>query len=384
MPSEERIFMPFPSKQKILYDRLLKEVLQNSPAGTRLPSERTLAANFRVARMTLRETLNRLAQEKRIIRRRTGTFVLDQETGTLPSDKKKSNVYILLPCPDFSVSAGYFSYKITTECIRGAMNSAIRYGAQVITIPVSLTNNPEQIDLEQISMLRKSDIVFFVGDWYKMLLPVLVERGCRIGAILPDMDPESEYILTQIENFRIFKRPMLANYLPEVLNDLKEKGKHSPFLFGREGFSMFFEHPAWNIRDHIEEIQRDITPDKLRIKVCPRETRFVEQCAMIQEIYEKQPFDVLIFDAITDPGQPVSLRKLCNLPEDVLIYVRGKNLLGSGNDSRKNICYSRSGFLECSQELTEQLLTCSDRKNIIMDFKHIIIKGENSWKENSF
>ncbi|MBQ9772766.1 MAG: GntR family transcriptional regulator [Lentisphaeria bacterium] len=374
--------MPFPSKQKKLYEQLLEE-LQRYPAGSKLPPERILAQQFGVARMTLREPLDRLVREHRIIRKRAGTFILDPESGELPSaPQKNKNIHILLPCPDYSVSSGYFSYLVTTECIRGAMKAAVRYGSQVITIPVSQTNEQEKIDWNQLSLLKRDNIVLFAGDWYKKLLPVLIERGCRVGAILPQMEENLEDLLQDGEDYLIFKRPMLANYLPEVLSDLKEKGCRNPLLFTRKNFSMLFPHPEWNLTDHLEEIRKSFSPGKLQFHACEEQTSFVEQCAKVWEIFEKEPFDALIFDSASELGQAVNLRKLCNLPEDLPIYVRGRDLLGGNTDSRKNLYYSRSGFLECSHDLAEQLLSGELPEKKIFDFKHFIYDGESAWKDN--
>ena len=92
--------MPFPSKQKELYKKLQEE-LEGYAQGKKLLPERELAQKMGVARMTLRETLNVFVQEHKIIRKRTGTYILDQESGELPSaSQKNKNIYILLPCPD--------------------------------------------------------------------------------------------------------------------------------------------------------------------------------------------------------------------------------------------------------------------------------------------
>ena len=92
--------------------------------------------------------------------------------------------------------------------------------------------------------------------------------------------------------------------------------------------------------------------------------------------FEKEPFDGLIFDSESDPGCPVSLRELCKLPEDVLIYVRGKNLLGRDEKSRNNLCYSRSCFTECAEELVEYFLSSRVVESGIFDFRHIITEFE--------
>ena len=363
--------MAFPSKQKILYEQLEQELRESYSPGDRLPAERVLAAKYGVARMTLRGALERLVRERRIVRRWNGTFLLGRRNDAFAvNNLNDSRIYVLLPCPYYAELSG-FSYMVITAFLRGALKAAVRRGCHVLTIPVSQTNAPDEIDWDELSLIREDDIVLFAGDWYSALFPLLSERNCKVGAVLPKMDESVHRFLEGTRQYRVYTRPMLANYLPEVLADIKKKKRKKILLFGRHQFSMFIRGKI-PLRDFLAEQTELAAPCELKVQLCPETTGFAEQCILVRKAFEKESFDVLIFDSESDPGSPVSLRELCRIPEDVLIYVRGKNLLGRNEKSRHNLYYSRSGFTECAAELVEYFLSSRDVKSGIFDFKHII------------
>ena len=73
--------MPLPSKQNMIYSRLLKMIRDEYKPGNKLPSETQLASMIGVARRSLRTSLSRLAEERIIERTNHGTFILDSEIG---------------------------------------------------------------------------------------------------------------------------------------------------------------------------------------------------------------------------------------------------------------------------------------------------------------
>ena len=367
--------MAFPSKQKVLYEQLEQDLRKNYSPGDRLPAERVLAAKYGVARMTLRGALERLVREHRIVRRWNGTFLLGRRNEEFTAnDLTDSRIYVLLPCPYYAELSG-FSYMVITAFLRGALKAAVRRGCHVLTIPVSLTNEPDEIDWDELSLIRQDDIVLFAGDWYSTLFPLLSERNCKVGAILPKMDESIHRFLQNTRQYRVYTRPILANYLPEVLSDIKKKKRKKILLFGRHQFSLFI-HGKIPLQDFLAEQTKLAAPCKLKVQLCPETTGFAEQCIRVRKAFEKESFDALIFDSESDPGCPVSLRELCKIPEDIPIYVRGKNLLGRDEKSRNNLYYSRSCFMECAEEIVEYFLSSRDVKNGIFDFKHIITESE--------
>ena len=144
------------------------------PPGARLPREIELAAEFGVARKTMRKALDMLETDGLIDRRRgSGTFVRldagrDDRTGT---------VTFLLPCPDFyRQMTGYMSQLLA----EGALEACYRHRLRFETIAVSPENDNRQIDFARLGHLDRHSMVFASSFWYRPLFPFLAECGCRM------------------------------------------------------------------------------------------------------------------------------------------------------------------------------------------------------------
>lgn len=189
--------MPLPSKQNELYERITADLCKNYSPGMLLPSELKYAQMLGCGRSTLRKTLNILQEEKKIRRTHSGTYVLDEATGSCPKfDSVEKPVYLLLPCANYIDAIDKYSLAITREFFSGAMRGAIECGRQLVTLPISETNRDNRVECtdiawSQASILRRGDDVIFLGRWFRRLLPFLFQTGCRIGYVSQLPEPFS-------------------------------------------------------------------------------------------------------------------------------------------------------------------------------------------------
>lgn len=192
--------MPLPSKQHELYNRVTADLRENYFPGALLPSEPKYAQILGCGRSTLRKTLDVLQEEKKIRRTHSGTYVLDEATGSCPKfDSAERPVYLLLPCANYIDVIDKYSLFIMRKFFSGAMRGAIECGRQLVTLPISETNQDNHVECtdiawSQASILRKGDDVLFLGRWFRRLLPFLFQTGCRIGYVsqLPEPFPWRE------------------------------------------------------------------------------------------------------------------------------------------------------------------------------------------------
>lgn len=163
--------MVYPSKQEQIYRTLCCEFREKFHPGAKLPPEREYAQQLGVARRTLRSVLKRMAQENRIVRNTHGTFLRDERIRYYGHTEWKEPVTILLPCPDYLQISGHSSCYALTQMILGAMRAAIEYGTHVVTIPISETNSPDDINWHQLQHLNKYSNVIFSGSWFQKIFP---------------------------------------------------------------------------------------------------------------------------------------------------------------------------------------------------------------------
>ena len=373
--------MPYPSKQKELYTILLQLIEANYPPGSKLPTERLLAQKAGVARMTLRKALDQLVFEKRIVKKPRGIFVADPDTGLIPhEDRKKTLIHILVPCPDLFAKIDSIAYNLVRDMIRGAMKVAVRYDTNVVTLPASENNDSKNINWENFSRLRKNDIVLFAGDWYRKMIPTLSSRKCKTGIIINGLRFIPKHLRSD-SSCRIFSRPILANYLPEVLEHIGQKEKKHILLFLLEDYSLSLQsYSKIRKRDMLKSARATAAPSTLELCRCQKNTSFAKQCAAIREQYRKKKFDVLIFDSKPDPGTTASLHQLCALPDNVQIYVRHGELLNGTASQRAHIFFTRSPFQETAEKMAEYFLSGAETPDAIQDFQHPVMDEATAWQ----
>ena len=72
--------MVHPGKQEIIYKIIEEELREKYYPGAKLPSERDYALHLGIARRTLRFVLDRLTEERKIIRNEHGKLSCDEQT----------------------------------------------------------------------------------------------------------------------------------------------------------------------------------------------------------------------------------------------------------------------------------------------------------------
>lgn len=281
--------MPLPSKQEMIYSYLLKMFREETFKNGKLPSEIDLAARIGVARRTLRYTLAHLENEGIIIRTNHGTFLKKQhrKTESIP-------ITVLVPCSNYYTASGYWSSYLTHQMISGAMEAAVKAGTYAVTLPITINNDPSQIDLSQFRHLDQDSMVIFNGiEWAPEILSILLELKCRCGII--STRP------VQLEIFKENKVPFynayLWNYwncLGDAIEQLVQDGAQKIVYFGRattdiskRGKAHFIECcNHWNIG--FSEDQYVLFDSSLPCQQVLEE---------LGKVYRKMEFDGLIFDS---------------------------------------------------------------------------------------
>ena len=280
--------MPLPSKQNMIYDRLLEMFRKDTSKDGRLPSEPELAAQIGVARRTLRNTLARLETEGFLIRTNHGTFLREKFR------KREIPVTVLVPCIDYQASSGWWSSWLTYQMILGAVKTAVCAGTYAVTLPITMNNDPTDLDLSQFRHLNEESMVITNGiDWSEKLFPILMEHGCRCGFI------SSRKVEDQIggnPNFS-FRCYYLADYwecLGDAVRQLCRDGARRVAYLGcadkdlsKYGRDFFFRACS--------EMNLDFSPESYT--VYERNMSCHQVLSVLRTLYRKTRFDGLIFDS---------------------------------------------------------------------------------------
>ena len=229
--------MPLPSRQKELYEKVRQDLREKFSPGMTLPTEPAYACMLGCGRTTLRKVLTRLQEENLIRRTHRGTFVLDPSAPVppeIPGTGKREEerpLFMLIPCTQYTEKVDDFSLRIHHLVMAGAMREAINGGSRLVTLPVSESNKSNGIEcidfaLPQLKSLRKGDKVIFFGRWFRRILPVLAEKGCRV-AYISQMPYPFEERIKGLDTAAAFTGYSTSAFIAAGLEELKKRGRKS-------------------------------------------------------------------------------------------------------------------------------------------------------------
>ncbi len=359
--------MPLPSKQKAIYEYLISDIRDHFYPGAKLPSELEYCKRISVARETLRSTLRRLQEEKWIVRNKSGTYVCDRATGICPRiSGGPGPVHVLVPCPDYTFVAGDSSVYSHQKMILGAMQASVRYGTQALTIPVSETNHPDDINWNQLAGLRENDIVLFIGTWFQKVFPLLVERKCRIGCITGSLD-DLGFLSGQTDYF-VYTKDVLWNIFPDAVDFLVRKNKKRIACFAVD--RSLYEP---DIREWFESnMKRAGLPFENRFGFMSLEEGDPLDLSRAAEFCAVREFDALIL-LVLFPFRKYGNRDIyrtLNLPVSKTVLINNTSFFNEREPDRNaNLILCRDTFQKSARNLAEYFL--SGRKGqIIQNFEY--------------
>lgn len=204
------------TKNEIIRKALMERISKCS-AGDKLPGEVELCEEFSVSRMTVNKVITKLAEEGLVYRhKKVGTFVSGVKQSASP-------IHILIPYPGFmeelkTISSTYWRL---INCLH-----TITFGkvVPVILVPISKTNDENDIDLSSLEIIKPGETVVCVGVWYRKTFPWLIQRQCKIIYINNQV---AEDILGSADKFHCITLDA-RQAAADVVRYLKESGRRYP------------------------------------------------------------------------------------------------------------------------------------------------------------
>ncbi|MEI6421965.1 MAG: GntR family transcriptional regulator [Lentisphaerota bacterium] len=147
------------------------------PSSGFLPNEFELADKYGYSRNTVRSALTMLEDSKVL-------ELLKGRGRRIRSAISNAPLSFLLPCSDFlSETFSHVSAQDTRHILKGVSQVAFEYECQMMTVPVSPTNNPHDINWKKLDFVSSNSLLIIFSGWYRDLFPMLLERGCRMAFI---------------------------------------------------------------------------------------------------------------------------------------------------------------------------------------------------------
>ena len=212
--------MSYPPKMAKLCSDLQCYIHMHCKPGDKLPSERVLSKIMGVSSRTLGTAMRKLVEQRRLIRTPRGSFVIDENNLSTQEDEPLT---VLLPCTDFSFNKDTVSSLASQLLIRGALAVSKKYHSRVVTIPVTESNDPDDINPNQLSQLNSRSMVMFYSKWFEPLFPLFRERHCRL-AFLSCAEYTPDNLPAEMDCFMVSRRNYLSGLFEQGISWLVRAG----------------------------------------------------------------------------------------------------------------------------------------------------------------
>jgi DNA-binding transcriptional regulator YhcF (GntR family) len=188
--------------------------------GDKLFSDDEIARHYKIGRHTVAAGLNILAKE--------GLLERAPRRGTIVSVKSADPIYLLIPSPDFLEEVNNNSALFIRRLYKYLHLELMEASVPLITVPMSPTNNPNDIDEKFFQVIPpRSKVVCYTGRWGVRGLKCLQRKKCNV--VFYDYQYESPS-----SNLDKNWKSLLfdyANGAHEAIRVLYDHGFRKPLLF---------------------------------------------------------------------------------------------------------------------------------------------------------
>ena len=282
-------------------------------ASGRLPPEPLLSKDFGVARETLRDALALLDDAGFISRSpRSGTLLKAAE-----KQGGERKIHFLLPCPDYMLKLGESSLHSTLAQFSGLLKEARCNDYQAVMLPVSSSNNPEEMDLGQLQPLNSESMVYiFSALWYSKIFHHIEKRRCRVVAAF-GQSRNDEAILKYVNEWHLICFDIEKRFF-QVAQELASRGCRNIAVATQYVIADDIDLTYRGFKAGVLSAGLEFSP----LNVLNFSGEFPNIQKPLRKLWERIGFDGLVISAPFDVlPQGVSLQNFLGLPETIEILL---------------------------------------------------------------
>jgi DNA-binding LacI/PurR family transcriptional regulator len=223
-----------------------------------------------------------------------------------------------LPCADFISDTEHFEHsELFRRIFNGFVKVAFEYGCRVEVLPVSPTNNDEDIDWSKLEHLNSHSMVFVSSFWYHKIFPLLRERNCKV-VMLDFQDPDRKYYDDDVRGWStiVCRQDEMAK---DAVRFLAALGNRKIAIMRR----CLNEENHPSLRGYLEGLEVSGLKNAIWRDASVTGLEYKDAAKMINDFYRQTNFDALILDTgvIRKIQFTSSVNRCLGLPENVDILM---------------------------------------------------------------